>query len=208
MQLFASIIILSAMYALLGVGFITIYKASRVLNFAYADLALVIAYLSVTLTTSIGGPVILPLALAVIMSFILGLLVYRVLIKPMIGESLLATIILTVALGIIFNAIAILIWQGGLETLSLGWRGYFRLSGGISISTTEIITILCAIILFLGLSSLYKFSKIGRQMRATAENILLSAQRGINIFFIMGTSWGIGVFVTGWPGFSLERIMV
>lgn len=200
MQLILSVIVLSAMYALLGLGFITIYKASRVLNFAYADLALVIAYLTVTLTTYIGGPVIISIALAMVFSFILGLLIFRLLIKYMIGESLIATIILTVALGIILNSIAVLIWQADLETLSLGLRGFYRFPGGAAISYTEIVTIGSAVIVFLGLSALYRFSKIGRQMRATAENILLSAQRGISIFFITGAAWGIGVFVTGIAG--------
>jgi len=200
MQLIVSSIILSAMYALLGCGFITIYKASRVLNFAYADLALVIGYLAATMASFIGGPVIVPIAVSLLLSFVLGLVVYTLLVRPMIGESLLATIILTVALGIILNALAVLIWQGSMETISLGWRAYYRFPWGIAVSSTEIITLICAVVIFLGLSAFYRFSKIGRHMRATAENILLSAQRGINIFFITGAAWGIGVFVTGVAG--------
>lgn len=200
MQLIASGVVLSAMYALLGAGFITIYRASRVLNFAYADIGLVLAYLTVTLTASFGGQVALSIVLSMGFSFLLGIIIYRLLIKPLIGQPLLATIILTVALGIILNAIATLIWQGRLEKVSLGWHGNYRLPGGVALSGTEIITVMSTIIIFIGLSFLYAFSTIGRQMRATAEKILLSAQRGINIFTVTGAAWGIGVFITGVAG--------
>ncbi|RLB03725.1 MAG: hypothetical protein DRG50_09910 [Deltaproteobacteria bacterium] len=200
MQLIVSSIILSSMYALLGCGFVTIYKASRVLNFAYADLALVIGYLAATMASFIGGPVVVPIGLSLLFSFVLGLVIYILLVRPMIGEPLLATIILTVALGIILNALAVLIWRGSMENISLGWRAYYRFPWGVAVSSTEIITLICTVVIFFGLWAFYRFSKIGRHMRAAAENILLSAQRGINIFFVTGVAWGIGVFVTGMAG--------
>jgi branched-chain amino acid transport system permease protein len=206
LQLLASTIVLFCIYSTLGVGFITIYKASRVLNFAYADLALLIGYLAVTLTSAMGSPVIIPLALTVFCSFIIGLIIYRMLIRSMVGESLLATIILTVALGIIINAIVILIWGGNIETISLGWKGYYRLPGGARLSATEIISIIYAGLLFSALGAFYQFSKIGRQMRASAENFLLSAQRGLNIYFMTALAWGIGTFVTGSAGILVGAI--
>jgi branched-chain amino acid transport system permease protein len=200
MQLLASVVVLACIYSVLGAGFVTIYKASRVLNFAYADLALVTGYLTATFIRTLGGPLIFSFALSFSCSFLLGLLIYRFLIRSMVGESLLATIILTVALGIIINAVVILIWKADIETISLGWKAYYKLPGGVRLSGTEIMSILFTGLLFLALGAFYRFSKIGRQMRATAENLLLSAQRGLDIYFITGLAWGIGTFVTGVAG--------
>jgi len=206
MQLLVSVVIMTCVYSVLGVGFVTIYKASRVLNFAFADMALLTGYLAATLIRSIGGPVILPIALSFLFSFALGLSIYRILIRPLVGESLLATIILTVAMGIILNAIAILIWKADIETITLGWDRYFKLPGNVRVSGAEIIIVLFTGVLFLLLGLFYRFSIMGRQMRATAENFLLSAQRGINIHLITGVAWGIGTFVTGAAGILIGAI--
>lgn len=186
MQFIASVIVLASVYAVLGVGFVTIYRASRVLNFAYADIALLLGYFTISLSKYIGGPIFLQLSLSLFFSFILGLIIYWVLIKPMVGEFQLATIILTVALGIIINAAVILIWGGDLGEISFGWRKNISFPGNIYLSGTEIITIVVMVILLLCLGAFYRFSKMGRQMRATAENLLLSAQRGLNIYLIIG----------------------
>ena len=118
----------------------------------------------------------------------------------MIGESLLAIVIVTVALGIILKALVILIWGVDIETISLGWKAYYTLPGDIHLSGTEIITVIFTLVLFSALGVFYQFSKIGRQMRATAEDLLLSAQRGFPIHLITGVAWGLGVFVTGAAG--------
>jgi branched-chain amino acid transport system permease protein len=199
-QFLISVFVLAAMYAILGAGFVTIYKASRLLNFAYGDVALVIAYITVAFSKLIGGPAILPIALSLLFSFVLGFLIYISLIRPMVGEFPVAIIILTVALGIILNSVTILIFGGDLEEISIGWRANYSPSNKIYISGVEIVTIIVTIVFFLILGAFYRFSKVGRQMRATAENLLLSAQRRINIFFITGIAWGIGIFATGVAG--------
>ncbi len=200
MQFLVSVFVLASLYAILGAGFVTIYKASRMLNFAYADIALVIGYITVAFSKIIGGPAILPIALSLLFSFVLGFLIYISLVRPMVGKFPVATIILTVALGMVLNSITILIFGGDLEEISLGWRANYSLPTKIYISGVEIVTIIATIVFLLILGAFYRYSKVGRQMRATAENLLLSAQRCINIFSITGIAWGIGIFATGVAG--------
>lgn len=206
MQLLTSIIITTCIYSLIAAGFVTIYKASRVLNFAYGEIALLIAYLTATWIKSVGGPVILSISLVAVFSFIFGLIVYRLLIKPMVGELQVSIIILTVALGIIINAVVTLIWKGEIETISLGWDTYYALPVGIHISGKEIIIVILTIILFVGLGTFYNFTTIGRQVRATSESLLLSAQRGIDIFLVIGIAWGIGILITGLGGIFIGAL--
>ncbi len=197
MQFLISVVVLSCVYAILASGFVVIYTSSRILNFSYADVVMLIGYFSVTLLQLIGGPPIISLAVVLILSFIFGLAIYALLIKPMAGQPIFSTIILTVALGIILQALTILVWKGELESISLGWRQYYSLFAGGRVASTEIIIVLTTIFFFVGLSSFYRFSRIGHQMRATAENTLLAAQRGINIYFVTALAWAIGMFATG-----------
>ncbi len=197
MPFLTSVIVLSCVYAILASGFVVIYRSSRILNFSYADVVMLIGYFSVTMLQLIGGPPFISLAIVLILSFLFGLVIYGLLIRPMAGQPIFSTIILTVALGIILQAFTILVWRGELESISLGWRQYYSLFKGIRLASTEIVIIITTILFFMALSGFYRFSRIGHQMRATAENTLLAAQRGINIYFVTALAWAIGIFATG-----------
>lgn len=196
MQFIISVIVLSAVYSLLATGFVIIRKSSRVLNFGYASMALLLAYLTFTMITFLRSP-ILGIIVTLVFSFVIGLIFYVLLIRPMVGQPFFATMILTVALGIVLDAITTLIWQGDMETLSFGRQIYFSPWGLARMSSTEVISVIITIILFIGIFSFYRFSKIGQQMRAVTENTLLAAQRGINIYLLIALTWGISLFVTG-----------
>jgi branched-chain amino acid transport system permease protein len=197
MQFLTSVVVLSCVYAILASGFVVIYRSSRILNFSYADVVMLIGYFCVSMFELIGGTPVVSLVMVLILSFIFGLVIYLLLIKPMAGEPIFSTIVLTVALGIVLQSITILVWKGELESISVGWRQYYSLFKGTRIASTEIVIIITTILFFLLLSSFYRFSRIGQQMRATAENSLLAAQRGVNIYFVTALSWAIGIFATG-----------
>ena len=203
MQFLASVVILSCLYAMLACGFVIIYKSSRILNFSYSDFVMMTGYLCVTLTQNIGGPPVIALCIGIVVSFLFGLIVYMLLIKPMAGQPIFSTVILTVALGIVLHACTILIWGGKTENIPIGWRGYYSLMGGVRVSSTEIVLISTTFLFFIALFAFYRFSTLGQQMRATAENALLASQRGINIYMVTAFAWGISLFATGIGGILL-----
>jgi branched-chain amino acid transport system permease protein len=197
MHFFLSVLILACVYALLASGFVIIYRASRILNFAYANIAMMIGYFTVTCFAMTGGRAIVALFMALAFSALIGTIIYYSMIRPMAGQPIFSTIVLTVALGIILEAITILVWRGELESVSLGWKGYYSLMEGVRLSSNEILIIITTIVFFIVLEVFYRFSKVGQQMRATAENTLLAAQRGINIYHVMAIAWTIGTLATG-----------
>ena len=197
MAFLSALVVLGSMYAILAAGFVIIYKSSRILNFAHAQISLIIAYILVACLKVVAGPSVLSIGVVLIFSFVLGLVIYGLLIRPLAGQPIFSTILLTVALGIIIESIVVLIWRGDTETINFGWRHYYAISPELRISSTEIVIVATAIVFFLALLSFYKYSKIGWQMRATAEKVLLASQRGINIYFVMALSWGLGTFAVG-----------
>ncbi len=194
MSFLAAVVVMSALYALMASGFVIIYRASRVLNFAYGDVILLFGYLASTLTELIGSKAITPPVIILLTGFLFGLVIYVSMIKPMAGQPAYSTIILTVAMGILMQAFSILTWRGQVKSIHLPWRAYVTLPGGIRLSSTEIIIIVIAILYFIALFSFYRFSKVGRQMRGTAENPLLASQRSVNIYFVTGLAWAISIF--------------
>jgi len=195
-MLFASIIVLASIYALLGAGFVIVYKASRILNFAHAEIVMLGGYFAVTVAAFIPGSLTaLPIVLCG--CFFLGMIVYVLLIRPLAGYSVLSAIILTVAVGVVLNAVTVFLWRGEMEVIPFGWRAYFSLPGNIRLSSIEITTVGIVALFFTVIGFFYRFSKTGLQMRATAENPLLAAQRGIRIYRISGIAWGIGFAAAG-----------
>ncbi len=201
-MLFGSIVVLGSLYALLGAGFVIIYRASRVLNFAHAEVAMLGAYFAVSIFTFISNPIV-ALFVVLFFCFLVGILTYALLVRPLAGYSILSAIILTVALGVVVNAVTILGWRGAMEVIPFAWRAYYSLPGGIRLSSMEITTIAVIAVFFAAMGLFYRFSKIGQQMRATAERPLLAAQRGIRIYLISGIAWGIGFIAAGLAGVLL-----
>jgi len=195
-MLLASIFVLASLYALLGAGFVIVYRASRILNFAHAEVVMLAAYFAVTLTAVVPNPIVVFLVV-LFSTCLLGMMVYLLLIRPLAGYSVLSAIILTVALGVVLNAVTVYGWRGRMEVIPFGWRVYFTLPGNIRMSGVEVATIGIVTVFFSVMGIFYRFSKIGQQMRATSENPLLAAQRGIRIHMLSGIAWGIGFSAAG-----------
>lgn len=202
MLFFSSVIVLASIYSLLGAGFVTVYRASRILNFAHAEVVMLAGYFAVSCLGIIPN-IILSFFIVISLSFILGLVVYFLLIRPLAGYSVLSAIILTVAMGMIINSIAIIGWRGRMEIIPFPWHGYFLFPGGTRISIGEFITVVAVVIFYIIMGLFYSFFKIGQQMRATAEKALLAAQRGMKIYLIFGIAWGIGFASAGLAAFLL-----
>lgn len=195
MLFFTSVIILSCIYAILAIGFVLIYKSSRVLNFSYSYMVVLLSYLSISLIKYVKIPYV-ALIITLLLSFVMGLFIYAILIKPMAGQPTYSIIILTVALGMVFQSLSILIWRGDSENLTLGWNALYPIGKNIKISSVDLVIVGATLLFFTIIMLFYKYSKIGRQMKATAEKVLLAAQRGINVHFITAVAWGIGITAT------------
>src|ERR1700744_4468386 len=101
LQLIANIVVLAAIYALVSAGYVLIYRVSRVLNLAHGELMMLGAYLLLTVASSFTQNAVAALPAALILSLVIGLLVYLFLMRKMTGEMVLAAVLTTIALGIL-----------------------------------------------------------------------------------------------------------
>ena len=137
MQLIVNITVLAAIYALLACGYVLIYRVSRVLNMAHGEIAMLGAYLLYTTASLFVGNPFTAIAAAVVLSLMVGVLVYVLLMRKMTGEMVLAAILTTIAIGILLRGLIVLIWsaaqQHPLQALhfsnpSIGLLGGARIS--------------------------------------------------------------------------------
>ena len=209
MNLLVVILIQASFYALLGIGYVLIYRATRVLNLAHGDLMVFGAYLFLQALVTSGGSLTFAITAAALGAALLGAMVYLGLMRPLASYPVAVGVLATIALGLVLRTIITVIWsaQTRYPAELLGQTGRpIALFAGVSISGIDILIIAAAIIAMIGFPLLLRLSTVGIEMRGVAENAVLAAQRGINIHRINALSWAAATMMAAVAGifFSIK----
>ena len=207
LQIFANIIVLAAIYALLSAGYVLVYRVSRVLNLAHGELMMIGAYLLVATAGLFSSDPILALLLAAVSGLLMGITVYAVLLRWLTGEAVLAAVLITIALGILLRGLSILIWttQQFYPAAMFGWRNPpVQILPGAQVSTASLAIVLLTIAVYAGLLSFLRFTRWGMRMRAAGQNPLLAEQRGIRLHGVYAFAWGLSTFTASLAGMLLS----
>jgi branched-chain amino acid transport system permease protein len=105
LQLVINGLVVGSIYALVGMGFVIIYKSTSILNFAQGEFLLIGAYISLALVTAYKVPFPAAVLLTLVYAVVLGLAVERLILRPMIGEPLVSVIMVTLGLSSVLKAI-------------------------------------------------------------------------------------------------------
>lgn len=205
MQLAVNILVLASIYALISCGYVLIYRVSRVLSLAHGELMMLGAYgLYVTASLFSGHP-LLAIAAALLLAVLVGVAVYVALMWRMTGESVLAAVLATIALGILLRGAMILAF--GTQTQhplrDLGWTNASLDLGGARVSAVGLTLILCVLAIYGALALFLRGTRWGIRMRAAGQHPLLAAQRGIGLHGIYALAWGLATLTGGLAGMLL-----
>ena len=217
MQLAVNIAVLAAIYALISCGYVLIYRVSRVLSLAHGELMMLGAYGLYATASLFSGNPLLALAAAAALAIGVGVLVYYALMWRMTGESVLAAVLATIALGILLRGAMILVF--GTQTRypldALGWsNASVAVAGDARISAVGLALLAATGIAYSGLFAFFRLTRWGIRMRAAGQNPLLAAQRGIRLHGVYALAWGLATFTGGLAGMliacdaGLESTMV
>lgn len=202
-QALATVVVVASLYALLGAGYVLVYRASRVLNLAQGDLLTLGGYFLFAVASAVPGVPALSVPLAAALSALAGVLIYLLLMRPMAGHPIFAAVLVTVTLGILLRAAIVFVFTDRTRH-TLGALGLSnpprRLPGGAVVSTFDLVMVAAAVLLFAGLFLFLRLSPLGIQMRAAGERPLLASQRGINFHAVFALSWALAAFAGGLAG--------
>jgi branched-chain amino acid transport system permease protein len=193
LQLLVNIVVLASIYALIACGYVMIYRVSRVLNLAHGELMMLGAYLLLATASLFSGHAVMALGAAVVLSLVVGLLVYVFLMRKMTGEMVLAAILTTVALGILIRGLVVLLWsaQQQYPAQALGVPNPSLVIGSARISLWSAVLVLTNAAVYGGLFAFLRFGRWGIRMRAAGQNPLLAAQRGIKLHSVYALAWSL-----------------
>jgi branched-chain amino acid transport system permease protein len=202
-QLAVNIVVLASIYALIACGYVLIYRVSRVLNLAHGELMMLGAYMVLATASLFNGHPVIALAAAVLLSLLVGALVYIFLMRKMTGEMVLAAILTTVALGILIRGLVVLIWsaQQQYPAQALGVPNpSLVLFGGARISMWSAVLVGTTAVVYAALFVFLRFGRWGMRMRAAGQNPLLAAQRGINLHGVYALAWSLSTLTGALAG--------
>ncbi len=190
----------ASVYAMLAVGFMIVYRTSRVLNLTQPGVVLVSGFLALFFlpaTGASGGRFWLVAAALIGLGALAGLLLYVLLLRPMAGESRISQVLMTLAALFLVEAIVEAGWRGQSGYLTVPGSGLRVDLLGTSVRLLDLVPIGVALLVFTLLAVFYRYSPYGVQMRAVAENPALASRRGIDIDRIGAVAWamaaGLGV---------------
>lgn len=195
MQLVVTGFSLGMVYALIAIGFVIILKCSEAFNIAQGHFVLIGGYLGYTFLVPLGLPIWAALLCSIAVAIVMGLIIERLTLRPLIGQPVLAVIMMTIALSSVLEGIVTLIWggeykayHGVLPTVALNM-------GEISLPSESLIGLIVSVVTVSLLMFLFKYTKIGLAMRATAEDLRVVQSLGIKATTVYAVSWVIACVV-------------
>ena len=203
LQLLVAGVAVGTLYALVALGFVIIYKATGIINFAQGALALVGAYLTYNASQTWGLPFFASVLLAVLACGALGLLIERVILSRMVGQPVFAVIMITIGLSIVIEQIVIMIWGGGTLPLADPWGLSTIAVGGVTVAKSDLARIVVAALLLAAFFAFFKFSVLGVAMRATASDQEAALAQGISVRRIVGVTWAVAAAIATTAGVLL-----
>jgi branched-chain amino acid transport system permease protein len=195
-QLVVSGFALGMVYALIAIGFVIILKCSQAFNIAQGQFVMIGGYLGFTFLVTFHLPVWASVLAAIAVAVIMGLLIERLTLRPLVGQPALAIIMMTIALGTILDGLATLIWGGEYKTYHGVLPTLSLRIGGISVPSETLIGVIVAIVVVAILMIIFRYTKSGLAMMATAEDEQVVQSAGIRVTTVYALSWVIAC-VTG-----------
>jgi len=216
LQLMVSGFALGMVYALIAIGFVIILKCSKAFNIAQGHFVMIGGYLGFTFLVTFHLPVWASLLAAVGAAIILGLLVERLMLRPMVGQPVLAIIMMTIALSVVLEGLATLIWGGEYKTYHGVLPTITLKVGELSIPPETLIGVIVSIIVVIILMLFFRYTRSGLAMMATAEDEQVVQSAGIKVTTVYALSWVIacvvgvigGIILGGVSGVMIPLSMV
>jgi branched-chain amino acid transport system permease protein len=201
LQLVASGAALGAVYALVGLGFVVIYRATGVINFAQAGMVVLGAFLVYNATATWDLPFWLAVLVSMGIGALLGVLVERIILRRMIGRPVYAVILVTV--GLLVEPVVTTIWRNPATNVTTPWGLSKVTIGDVTVLQLDVATVALAALVLGAFFVFFRYTKFGVAMRATAIDSEAALAQGISVRRVVALSWAIAGVVAVLAGTML-----
>ncbi len=207
LQLTVSGLSTGMIYALAAAGFVVIYKASDVINFAQGDLLLLGTYLIFFAVAQTGLPWSLGVLVTVLLAVAVALAVERLVLRPLVGEPVISMIMVTIGLSSVLRGAINAIWGPNPRAFDSFLPAGDLVIGPAVLSAARVLSIPIALAMLAGLGLFFRYTRDGIAMRAIADDQQAALSMGISIPRVFGVAWGLAAASAAIGGIMLGNIV-
>ena len=207
-QLIISGLSQGCVYGLIALGFVLIYKATEMVNFAQGDMMMLGAFLAYTFSNLLE----LNFGMVILLTFLsmaaFGAILERVALRPMLGEPPFAVLMLTIGLGFILRAVAGAIWGNEPRALDTPFAGGVFRFGDLIVGYENLAIVVGTVLLCGVLFIFFKFTRLGIAMQAASQNQLAAYYVGIPVKAIFAMVWALSAVISATAGILVAPVML
>ncbi|HPK33534.1 branched-chain amino acid ABC transporter permease [Ottowia sp.] len=208
LQLVISGIAQGCIYGLIALGFVLIYKATETVSFAQGELMMLGAFCGLAAMSMLGFPFWLAVLSAIAAMAVFGVVLERLVIRPILGQPAFSIVMLTIGIGYVARGLVTMIPGIGTEThaLEVPYRNVTWNLGSLVLSAEQMVVIAVTAVLCAALFAMFRYSKLGIAMQASSQNQLAAYYMGIPVKRLNGLVWGLAAAVAAVAGLLLAPI--
>ncbi len=196
-----------SIYALMALSLVIIYNATRTLNFAQGEMLMVSTFAGWAAQRALGLPVVATLVVAVVAAAALGFVIERLVIRRAIGATHWDVLIITVGLSLMLRAGAGLAWSHDEFAFPAFFPGRPIALGPVRLAPVSLGIIGASVALMLALGALFQWTRLGRAMRAVAQNQRAARLMGISVERVYSTAWVLAAVVGAIAGVLVAPVI-
>jgi branched-chain amino acid transport system permease protein len=199
-------IAVGAVYGLVALGFVLVFKTCGAFNVAQGELLMVLAFICMSLTTQFNLPFYLAVLITLVVAVILGFIIERLLLRPMVNQPLMAILMMTLGLALVIKSIALLVWSYHAYRFPV-WlpKGELQLAG-LALSWDYVASFLIVAVVLIAFALYFRYARFALAMRSVGEDQVVSQIMGIKISTVYGMAWALSLVVAAIGGIVLGTL--
>jgi branched-chain amino acid transport system permease protein len=206
LQLVLNGLAVGCIYGLVALGFVLIYKATELVNFAQGDLMMLGAFTCYMFVVWYHAGYWVAFALAIAIVAVFGAVLDWAVLRRVIGQPQFAVVMLTIGLGAMFRSFASITWGSEIYTLPTPFSARATRIGGVTVSHEYVSIIVGTVVLCGALYLLFTHTKVGVAMQAASQNQLAAYYMGIPVKLVFSLIWAVSAGVATIAGILLAPV--
>lgn len=205
-QLLVNGMIVGALYGVVAMSFVLIYKATKVVNFAQGEFLLIGAWVCWSLVANLQLPFLVGLGLTLLGMFVFGVVLQIVLLRPLVGEPIISVIMATIGLSIFLQALAKWIFGTNPQSFPDVFAVQTLTFAGVTVSAVYAASLVASLLIMTGFAVFFRFSRMGIAMRATAYDQQAAQSTGVSVQRVFASAWAISAVVSTVAGVTIGLV--
>ena len=188
-----------ALYALVALGIVLVYKATGTINFAHGEFLMISGFLAYSLYVFAGLPYLISILGAVLLAFLLGAIAERIAFRPLMHANMVSLVLATVGVSFILKGSGRMLWGGRGDYLAFPplLPPNPIIIGEIILVPQQLVVLAGAMVVMVAFALFFRLTRIGKTMQATADNPKAARLVGIRVEQVHMLAFGVGAAIAG-----------